>query len=509
MNKKIKKVLIANRSEISSRIIFTCKRLGIKTVSIYCPQDKFLPYVWQADQNYPLSKNDFCAYIAQDEIIKIALNTKSDAIHPGYGFLSENAQFAKKVIDAGLLWIGPSPKTIKQMSDKILAKKIMQKFNIPVINGAYLKIANKNSIKKKCEKIGFPIILKDPLGGGGKAIRKVNNPSELENTLKTVISEAKTLSNSNQILIEKYIEKGRHIEIQIAGDGKNFIHLYERECSIQRRHQKIIEESPCVFLDKNTLEKMYQTAIKTAKSVSYENIGTVEFIVTPNQNFYFLEMNTRLQVEHSVTELTTGLDLVEMQIKIAQTKQLPYSQKEISRNFHSIECRIYAEDPFKNFTPSSGKITNLKIPNGSFIRHDHNLEENQTITSFFDPMISKITTWGKNRQSAINNMIQALNQFEINGIKTNIALLKKIITSNEFLEGNIHTQLLNDSAYQKKIFSLKTKLANQDNELSEEEICTIITTLLNESKIYSTKKEHIPSKIKIKSNSQWRNKRWR
>ncbi len=498
MNQKqynFNKILISNRSEIASRIIFTCKALGIKTVAIYSPEDKFMPYVYQADKAYELSGNGASAYLDQDEIIKIALEAKVDAIHPGYGFFSENYKFAQKVIDSKISWIGPDPQSIKLMGDKTEARNTMLKANVPVIPGFCLSNNDTKSAQKIALQIGYPIILKDPLGGGGKAIRKVEEQKDFESCWKIVKSESERFTGSNKIIIEKYIKNGRHIEIQVAGDGKNFIHLYERECSIQRRHQKIIEETPCNFLSKETLEKMYQTAIYAAKAVNYKNIGTVEFIVTPDQNFYFLEMNTRLQVEHSITESTTGIDLVALQLEIAQNGKLPFKQNEIIQKSHAIECRIYSEDPGNNFAPSTGTIKNLQLPTGPFIRNDHNLEENQEITPFFDPMISKLTTVGSNRDFAIKNMLNALEQFNISGIKTNIEFLKNILKSEKFINGEFHTQTLNDPEY------LKNLLNKSPNNPSQEEIAKIIFSLFKQQA--KTKPKHCHQ-----TNNNWRNQKW-
>ncbi|KKP22970.1 MAG: Propionyl-CoA carboxylase subunit alpha [candidate division TM6 bacterium GW2011_GWF2_28_16] len=438
------KILIANRGEIASRIIFACKSLNIKTVAIYYEQDKSLPYVFQADENHKLSGSGASAYLNQEEIINIAKKFNVEAIHPGYGFLSENSDFAQKVIAAGINWIGPSPEIIKLMGDKINAKNIMLKAGVPTIPAVFVshdieinKLLNLININ-----IGYPVILKDPLGGGGKGIKKVFNPEELESAFNTIKSESSRLTSSNNILIEKYIQKGRHIEVQVAGDGKNFVHLYERECSIQRRHQKIIEEAPCNFLDKNILNNIYNAAIKAISIINYDNIGTVEFIVTPDNNFYFLEINTRLQVEHSVTESITGIDLVLLQISLAQEKNLNLKQENINIKNHAIECRIYAEDPNNSFMPSTGKIINLILPNTPNTRIDSNLEQDQEITAFFDPMLAKITCSGTTRNIAIKNMLTILNQTEISGIKNNINFLINILNSPEFNSGDIHTQLI-------------------------------------------------------------------
>ncbi len=488
----IKKILIANRSEIASRIIFSCKSMNIKTVAIYCEKDSILPFIYQADENHMLKKHDATAYLEQKEIIAIAKKLDVDAIHPGYGFLSENYNFAQKVITAGLTWIGPSHKIIKSMADKVNAREIMKKNGIPIIPGHLVSHnENEKTIKKLAAKIGFPLILKDPLGGGGKGIKKVFNPDELISAFNTVKSESSRLTQSNQILMEKYIQKARHIEVQIAGDGKNFIHLYERECSIQRRHQKIIEETPCNFIKKEILDQIYKAAIKATMATKYNSIGTVEFIVT-QENFYFLEMNTRLQVEHSVTEQTTGIDLVELQIKIAQNKKLDLKQKDIKQNNHSIECRIYSEDPENNFLPSTGKIENLIIPQTPYTRIDHNLNENMEITSFFDPMIAKITIWGQNRNNTINKMLTYLTLLKIDGIKTNIKFLKAILSSKKFLSGNIHTQLIEQENFIEKT-------SNKNEYINEKEIALIIAASIPTQN---------SSKKSDKKKNNWRMQQW-
>lgn len=487
----MKKILIANRSEISSRIIFTCKSLGIKTIAIYSEQDKLLPYVFQADENYKLSLNGIQAYLNQDEIISIAKKLNADSIHPGYGFLSENYIFAQKVIDAKLNWIGPSPNSIKKMADKINAQNLMQKNNIPIIPGEFVAInTSEKEINETALKIGYPIMIKDPLGGGGKGIKKVFKESELLPAFKTVKSEGIRYSNSKKILIEKYIENPKHIEIQIAGDKKNFVHLYERECSLQRRYQKIIEETPAIFINKKLLQKMYKTAIKVAKIVNYDSIGTVEFIVKENK-FYFLEMNTRLQVEHSVTEQTTGLDLIEIQLNLAKKKKLNLKQNNIKQYKHSIECRIYSEDPTNKFLPSTGKIKFFQFPDTPYSRIDHNLYENIKITPFFDPMLAKITIWGKSREKTINNVLTFLIQTRIEGIKTNINFLKEILKSKAFLSGKIDTQSLD-----------KKKIAHKSNKknanILEKNIALIFATIAKNKR----SKEH---KVKINT---WKTQKW-
>ncbi|MCF7899850.1 ATP-grasp domain-containing protein [Candidatus Babeliales bacterium] len=498
--KKIKKILIANRSEIVSRINATCKSLDIKTVAIYSPEDKFLKYIFQTDERYPLSKNGYTAYLNQDEIIEIAIKTQADAIHPGYGFLSENYEFAQKVIDAGILWIGPAPETIKLMGNKICARNILSQTEVPVVPGFYLTELNYEIFEKIKKEIGYPIILKDPNGGGGKAIKIINSQQELQNYFYLIKEEVKKLTGSQELLLEKYIQNGKHIEIQIAGDSKNFVHFYERDCSIQRRHQKIIEETPCNFIATNILEKMYDMAILTARTINYKNIGTVEFIVTQDRDtldtkFYFLEVNTRLQVEHSVTEMTTDIDLVALQIEIAQTDFLKYKQEEISRKNHAIECRIYAENPDNNFMPCTGQVINLNIPQDPFLRIDHNLQEDQEINSFFDPMIAKVTVVGQDRDCAISKMLYVLEQFNISGIQTNINFLKKILKTEKFLTGDFDTQS-----------NLSCDLSPVAIKAEREREITIAQIAANLFQEIINKKNNF--KKNKNTNNNWRNQLW-
>jgi acetyl-CoA carboxylase, biotin carboxylase subunit len=438
------KILISNRAEIALRIQTTCKSLGIKTVAIYAPEDANASYVAQADEAYPLSLRGFQAYLNQEEIISIACKAGVDAIHPGYGFLSESPSFAEKVIAADIVWIGPRPETMLLMGDKAQARALMRMINIPINKGCEFKaISFDLQAAKECaQKLGYPVIIKDSLGGGGKAMRRVEQSADFDNAWHAVLSEGKRLGFSGNIIVEKYLLEARHIEVQIAGDGKNVVHLFERECSVQRKHQKIVEEAPCRFVPQETLNLMYDAAVTIAKTVNYRGVGTVEFLVLATGEFYFLEVNARLQVEHSVTEFTTGIDLVALQIHVALNKALPVTQGDIVRIGHAIECRVYAEDPTQNFLPSTGLVQYLKIPWGLFLRVDHDLREGAEVTPFFDPMIAKITVWGATRQQAILSMVASLNDFVLVGCMTNNSLLKAILTDPNFIEGNVSTHWL-------------------------------------------------------------------
>jgi acetyl-CoA carboxylase, biotin carboxylase subunit len=484
---KINRVLVANRSEVSLRIIASCRALGIKTVAIFVSQDAGLSFIYRADEAYKLQKDGSAGYLDQEEIIRIAHKAKVDAIHPGYGFLSENASFAKKVIAAGVLWIGPNPETMLLVGNKINARTFAQNIGVPIIPGFHFEDVGQKTVQEAmfaAKEIGYPVILKDPNRGGGKSIRRVDDTSEFKSAWSAVCLESKA-SCLSQIILEKCIENARHIEVQIAGDGNQVIHLFERECSIQRRHQKIIEEAPCLFLKKDMLERIHEAAIKIASSVGFKGIGTVEFLATNDGTFYFLEVNPRLQVEHSVTELTTGVDLVALQIFIAETQSLPFCQQDISKKGHAVECRIYSEDPEKNFLPSVGKIKSISHPFGPCIRVDADLPEGHEVLFYFDPMISKVTVFGNNRELAVGHMKNALSQYEISGVKTNILFLKKILNSKAFLNGDIHTNLLQDKKYFNSILSgLKQKnedlLGVENTDLLQEETAAAAACLLDD-----------------------------
>lgn len=445
--KKITKILIANRSEIAVRIIATAQSLGIKTVSIYTQEDATSPHVYQADEAYKLSGSGSQGYCNQQEIISIAAQASVDAIHPGYGFLAENAQFAQRVIGSSITWIGPQSETIALMGDKIQARIRMDQALVPVVPGVTLDAADPASFsyaQKEITDIGYPIIIKSALGGGGKAMRKVTSADELETAWNLVKRESEKFFGGTKLIIEKYIEHGRHIEVQIAGDGANIIHLYERECSIQRRHQKIIEEAPCNFISDATRSSLLNTAVKAAQAVEYDNVGTIEFIVTPNEQFYFLEMNTRLQVEHAVTELTTGIDLVALQIELAQRRKLTLEQKDISQRGHAIQARIYSEDPENNFSPCTGTISDFILPHHPFMRTDHALEPGSQVTPLFDPMLGKIIVAAESRTKASGYLENILGSTAILGVKNNISFLRSIIQHEDFSTGKFHTQWLKE-----------------------------------------------------------------
>lgn len=436
-------LLIANRGEIATRIIHTAHALGIKTIAIYAPEDQYCPYVYQAHQSLMLPDSGTYAYLNATAIIGIAKQSGANAVHPGYGFLAENATFAQMVLDAGLIWVGPNPEHIALMGDKGTARAFAQQHNIPIIPGTHLLESDHLAAEKGyrfAEDIGFPVLLKAALGGGGKAMSKVESKNDYITAWHTVSTQAKKLFGSADIVVEKYIENGRHIEIQIAGDGEDIVHFFERDCTIQRRHQKIIEESPCAFVAEETLKLMYTLATNAIRAINYKNIGTLEFIVGADEQFYFLEMNTRLQVEHAITELTCGIDLVALQLSLAQGFPLPYKQEDISRKGHAIECRINAED--ERFLPSCGTINHLTLPNGPWIRFDHALIEGLEISPFFDSMVGKLIVISENRTKAIQWMLQALSGLSVDGVTLNTLLHQKILQTNDFKNGNFHTRWL-------------------------------------------------------------------
>ena len=438
-----KKVLIANRGEIANRIIKTCKKLGIKTVAIYSDADIDALHVRNADESYLVGEAQVNkSYLNIDKIIEVAKESKSEAIHPGYGLLSENSVFSNKCHENNIVFIGPSVDSMQKMSLKIESRELAKSLNIPLVLGSDL-IESIEELKQKADEIGFPVMLKASAGGGGIGMEVVYNQDGLEKAYKLSQGRAKAYFGNPSMYLEKFIEEPRHIEIQIFADNEgNTVHLGERECSIQRRHQKVIEESPSPFLTVEKRKAMTDCAIKLAKAVNYKNAGTIEFIIdNKTGDFYFLEMNTRLQVEHPVTEYVTGLDLVEEQLNVAWGKKLSFSQDEIKFVGHSIECRIYAEDP-KTFMPSPGKITKAFFPEMENFRVDSCIYDDYTVTPFYDPLLAKIISFGKNRKEAIDVMIKALEEIKIEGIKTNIELHKKILTNQDFIDGNTTTDFI-------------------------------------------------------------------
>ncbi len=439
---KIEKVLVANRGEIAVRIIKACQEMGIHTVAIYSDVDEDSLHVHVADDAYPLGDpTPSESYLNISKIIDIAKSSGVDSVHPGYGFLSENAEFASACTKAGLKFIGPDPGVIQSMGDKIEAKRTMDDVGVPVIPG-YIGEEQEN-LEEACERVGFPVLIKAAAGGGGKGMKIVNDQSGLEEAIESARREALSSFGNDELLMEKYLEKPRHIEFQILADehGKT-IHLFERECSIQRRHQKVIEETPSVAVDGELRDRMGRTAVKVAETIGYTNAGTVEFMLDKNRKFYFLEMNTRLQVEHAITEMTTGVDIVKWQLKIASGENITLDQENLNQRGHAIECRIYAEDPEKGFLPSTGKLRTVEIPNGVSIRHDTGVKEGLEITPYYDPMLAKLIVHAEDRPEAIKKMHWSLSNYITLGITTNVPFLRAIIENRAFVAGDIDTHFI-------------------------------------------------------------------
>jgi acetyl-CoA carboxylase biotin carboxylase subunit len=481
--KRIQKILIANRGEIAVRIEKTARRMGIQTVAIFTEKDSNSLHVLNCDEAYKIDGESLTeTYLNIGKIILIALKTNCDAIHPGYGFLAENPYFAKACEEKNILFIGPKPEAISIMGNKLQARKLVEEIGIPITKGVSGTI---EEIISKKETLKFPILVKAASGGGGKGMRIVNTPSELEESLKATSREAENYFGDGTVYVEKYLESPRHIEVQILGDNYgNIIHLFERECSLQRRYQKIIEEAPSPTLNNNKRTEITNAAIQIAKKIAYSSAGTIEFLVDKNLDFYFLEMNTRIQVEHPVTEMITGIDVVEQQLKICAGERLSINQQDIKISGHAIETRIYAEDPEDNFFPSSGKMTYYSYPQNKNIRIDSAYSIASEVYSDFDPMISKLISYGKDREEAISHLESALENYHIQGINTNILFLKQLITNTNYKENNISTSFIENN------LSNLLNYIDLKDKLSAKVICSALLISL---------------KPKEKSQSVWKN----
>ena len=440
----IKKILIANRGEIAIRVMKTAHKMGIQTVAVYSEVDRDAPHVKFANEAICIGEAPSNqSYLKGDKIIKAAKKLDVDAIHPGYGFLSENADFAELVEKNNIIFIGPHPEAIRIMGSKLAAKEAVKHYNIPMVPGIDQAITDIENAKKIAKEIGFPILIKASAGGGGKGMRIVENESDLESQMKRAISEATSAFGDGSVFIEKYVSSPRHIEIQIMADSHgNYLHFFERECSIQRRHQKVIEEAPSSVLTSEIRQKMGEAAIKVAKSCNYLGAGTVEFLLDADLNFYFLEMNTRLQVEHPVTELISGVDLVELQIRIARGEALQISQEDLKINGHALELRVYAEDPLNDFLPSVGHLDVYRLPVGEGIRVDNGFEEGMDIPIYYDPMLAKLITYGKTRAEAIELMIKAIDNYQVEGVQTTLPFGKFVCKHEAFRSGNFDTHFV-------------------------------------------------------------------
>jgi acetyl-CoA carboxylase biotin carboxylase subunit len=438
-----KKILIANRAEIAVRVIRACQEMGISTVAVYSEVDAKAPHVHLADEAVligPPAPSE--SYLNMDKIIAAVRQTGAEAIHPGYGFLSENPEFAMRCETEGIVFIGPKSDVIAKMGNKVEAKKVMNAAGVPTVPGYNGDMGDLAKVAAECGKIGYPVIVKAAAGGGGKGMHVVETEADLALALETARREAKSAFGDDTVFIEKYLAETRHIEIQVLGDNQgNVLHLFERECSIQRRHQKVIEETPSPALTPKMREKMGLAGVMAAKAAGYTNAGTCEFMFAGG-NFYFLEMNTRLQVEHAITEMTTGIDIVKWQIRIAAGEELTLSQSEITQRGHAIECRIYAEDPEKGFMPSTGTVHKFEAPSGMNVRHDSGIESGSVVTPYYDPMLAKLIVSGETRDDAIRKMDWALSNYLALGVATNLNFLKAIINHPEFKAGNLSTHFI-------------------------------------------------------------------
>lgn len=494
----MKKILVANRGEIAQRVMRTAKDMGIATVAVYSEADRNAPHVRYADEAVclgPPPSNQ--SYLDMDKIIDVCVKLNVDGIHPGYGFLSENASFARKVTDAGITLIGPSPEAMEVMGDKLSAKAAVKGYDIPMVPGTDEAITDIDAAKKIAEEIGFPILIKASAGGGGKGMRIVERSEEFVEQMQLAVSEATSAFGNGAVFIEKYVAGPRHIEIQIMADTHgNVVYFHERECSVQRRHQKVVEEAPSAILTPEMRKRMGEAACDVARACNYVGAGTVEFLVDESRNFYFLEMNTRLQVEHPVTEMVTGFDLVREQIRVARGEELGYSQEDIPLVGHSIEVRVYAENPQNNFLPDIGRLNTYKRPAGPGIRVDDGFEEGMDVPIYYDPMISKLVTYGKDRKEAIQRMKRAIADYEISGVETTLSFGMFVMDHEAFTSGDFDTHFV------KKYF--EPEMLDR-SEKREEEMAAIVAAALvrhhNQSKMMK------PSENSSSGGSRWKRNR--
>lgn len=443
---QIKKILVANRGEIALRIMRTAREMNIRTVAVFSEADRTSPHVRYADEAVcigPAPSSE--SYLNTEKILKVCRDLGVDAIHPGYGFLSENAGFAQKVKDAGLIFIGPSPKSIEVMGSKLAAKQAASAYNIPMVPGTASAIQDRQEAKTIATSIGYPILIKASAGGGGKGMRVVTSEEEFDEQMDRAVSEALASFGDGSVFIEKYITSPKHIEIQILGDHHgNIVHLFERECSIQRRHQKVVEEAPSISITPEIRHEMGRCAVDVARSCGYYGAGTVEFIMDEDRNFYFLEMNTRLQVEHPVTELITGIDLVKQMILIAEGNPLPFAQNDLTLTGHAIEIRVYAEDAANNFLPDIGTLHTYTKPDGNGVRVDDGFEQGMEIPIYYDPMIAKLVTYGEDRETAIQKMIRAIDEYQISGVATTLPFCRFVMQHEAFVNGSFDTNFVSN-----------------------------------------------------------------
>jgi acetyl-CoA carboxylase biotin carboxylase subunit len=468
LTQRFDKIMIANRGEIAVRILRACRELGIKTVAVYSDADRSAPHVRYADEAYhigPPAARD--SYLSIDKILDAARKSGVQAIHPGYGFLAERAEFAQACNDAGIVFVGPPPKAIEMMGDKQVARKTVMSAGVPVVPGTLLGLGDEELLAAGAE-IGFPLLVKATAGGGGKGMRPVNRLEDLASSIAAARREAEAAFGDGTVYLEKLINEARHIEIQVLADMHgNIIHLGERECSLQRRHQKVIEECPSIFVDDDLRQRMGAVAVAAARSVDYVNAGTVEFLVDKEKNFYFLEMNTRLQVEHPVTELVTGVDIVQEMLRIARGRRLRLTQEDVKMKGWAIECRINAEDPYNNYLPSTGLISTIRLPTGPGVRVDTGVFPGYVVTPYYDSMIGKLICYGNSRGDAILRMRRALEEYKIMGVKTNIPFHQHMIDSHRFLYGTFDTQFVEE------------RFSMEDREPTSHLEAAIIATLMS------------------------------
>ncbi|MFI5150245.1 MAG: acetyl-CoA carboxylase biotin carboxylase subunit [Bacteroidia bacterium] len=492
----MKKILIANRGEIALRVMRSCKEMGISTVAVFSEADRSAPFVRYADEAVcigPPPSNQ--SYLLMDKIIEACRTTGADGIHPGYGFLSENSDFAQRVKDAGIVFIGPSPEAMDMMGDKLSAKAAARKYNIPMVPGSEGAISSVEEGKKIAAQTGFPLLIKASAGGGGKGMRIVEKLEDFESQMKLAVSEATSAFGDGAVFIERYVSGPRHIEIQVLGDNHgNTVYLFERECSIQRRHQKVIEEAPSSVLSPELRARMGACAVDVAKACNYSGAGTVEFLLDEQHNFYFLEMNTRLQVEHPVSEMITGIDLVKEQIRVARNEKLAFTQNDLHIQGHAVEVRVYAEDPANNFLPDIGTLHTYRRPQGPGIRVDDGFEEGMEIPIYYDPMIAKLVTHGKDREEAISRMLRAIADFTITGVETTLPFCRFVLQHEAFTSGNFDTHFIS------KYF--KPEMLNSTDS-TEAEIASIFSAFL----LRQSKETALPVNKEGKAVSAWRTNR--
>ena len=492
----MQKILIANRGEIALRVMRSAREMGIKTVAVYSDADRNALHVRYADEAVHIGAAPSAqSYLDGEKIIDACLKTGATAIHPGYGFLSENAAFARRVREAGLVLIGPSPEAMEVMGNKLSAKAAALKYNIPMVPGTEEAITDIADAKRRAVEVGFPILIKAAAGGGGKGMRIVDGVADFEEQMQLAVSEATSAFGDGSVFIERYVSSPRHIEIQVLGDTHgNIVHLFERDCSVQRRHQKVIEEAPSRVLTPQIREQMGKCAVDVARSVNYTGAGTVEFIMDDDLNFYFLEMNTRLQVEHPVTELITGIDLVKEQISIARGESISFKQEDLQIRGHAIELRVYAEDPANNFLPDIGTLQTYITPKGAGVRVDDGFEQGMEIPIYYDPMIAKLITYGKDRAEAIERMIRAIDEYQVTGIVTTLGFGKFVMQHEAFTSGNFDTHFV------KKYFTPDVLDTDDSNELKIAAI--IMEKLLGQSKVVTALTEHTETSNWVKNRSR-------